>query len=159
MTDLSTILAAHRAWLRGEEGGRGAHLRGAHLRDAYLRDADLSGADLRDADLRGADLRDADLRGADLAGADLANVQGVTAWNAGQVGTGHQMFGVVIDGTLRIWAGCWSGTAAECRANLTQPDGPVEYRDRADRDALIADALAALDRIETHCTPKEDDRG
>jgi hypothetical protein len=159
--DIADILTAHQAWLRGDFEGRWADLTGADLAEA-----DLSGANLALANLTGANLALANLIGANLAGANLtwanltgarlaeANVTlaaGVSAWSAGQVGTGHQMLGVVIDGTLRIWAGCWSGTAEECRANLTQPGGPGEYADRDDRNALIADALAGLDRIEAHC--------
>ena len=68
---LDDILASHKRWLNGEDGGKRADLREADLRGAYLRDADLSGADLRGADLHGADLHGADLRGADMYGADL----------------------------------------------------------------------------------------
>jgi hypothetical protein len=91
--ELNEIIAKHKLWLEGKEGGiradlryadlRDANLRDADLRDANLRDADLLGADLsnanlRDADLRYADLRDADLRDADLRDADLrdANLLG-----------------------------------------------------------------------------------
>jgi hypothetical protein len=70
---LSEILALHRKWWQGEEGGSRAVLRDADLSDADLSDADLRGAVLRDADLRDADLRDADLRDAVLRGADLSD--------------------------------------------------------------------------------------
>ena len=94
--NLEQILALHKKWVDGAEGGaradlqeadlqgadlrwanlQGANLRGADLRWANLREADLQRADLqvvdlRKADLQGADLRGADLRGADLSGADL----------------------------------------------------------------------------------------
>jgi hypothetical protein len=69
--NLEQILALHKKWVYGAEGGAQANLRGADLREADLRWADLRGADLRWADLRGADLRWADLRGAGLSGADL----------------------------------------------------------------------------------------
>ena len=58
---LERIIAAHRAWLRGEADGCRADLRGADLREANLCWTDLREADLREADLRGADLREADL--------------------------------------------------------------------------------------------------
>jgi hypothetical protein len=134
--DIADILTAHQAWLRGDSGGRWA---------------DLTEANLIGANLAGANLTEANLARANLTRANLTGAAGVSAWSAGQVGTGQQMLGVVIDGTLRIWAGCWSGTAEECRANLTKPGGPGEYDYRDDRDALIADALAGLDRIEAHC--------
>ena len=69
--DISSILAAHSAWLRGEEGGRHADLCGTDLRLANLRRANLRRANLRCVNLRGADLRGADLSGADLRGAEL----------------------------------------------------------------------------------------
>ena len=151
--DLADVLRLHRLWLDGEPGGQHADLAGAYLAGANLAGAYLAGADLARADLAGANLAGANLADANLARANLADAYGVAAWSAGQVGLGHLMLGAVIDGTLRIWAGCWSGTADECRANLTQPGGPPEYRDRADRDALIADALAGLERIESHLVP------
>jgi hypothetical protein len=98
-TELSQVVALHRKWLSGEEGGtradlgyadlgyadlRGANLRGANLRGANLRGADLSGANLGYADLGYADLSGANLgyanlgyanlRGADLSGANLGDV-------------------------------------------------------------------------------------
>ena len=180
--DLSEILAAHARWLRGDIGGARANLARANLIEADLSGADLSGASLFGAFLFGANLNGAiltganlsranltdadlartDLTGADLTGANLTGAQGVRSWSAGQVGTGCPMLGVVVDGVLRIWAGCWSGTAEQCRANLTQPGGPAEYELCEDRDALIADVLAGLDRIEAHClksaTPMESER-
>jgi uncharacterized protein YjbI with pentapeptide repeats len=53
---LADILALHRKYWYGEEGGVRADLGDANLRDANLRDANLG-----DADLGGADLRDANL--------------------------------------------------------------------------------------------------
>lgn len=91
LRNLLRVLAAHHAWLRGEQGGERADLsgldltevdlKGADLTDADLAGTDLSGADLRDsklvranlrqAFLRGADLRESNLTGADLSEADL----------------------------------------------------------------------------------------
>jgi pentapeptide repeat protein len=68
-SELSDVLARHRAWLYDSHSGARAVLRDADLRGADLRDADLRDADLRGADLTGADLRDADLTGAVLTGA------------------------------------------------------------------------------------------
>ena len=60
--ELNEILAKHKKWLNGEEGGERANLRSANLRHAYLSYADLRHADLRHADLSYADLSYADLR-------------------------------------------------------------------------------------------------
>ncbi len=74
---LAEILAAHKLWLNGEEGGvranlSGANLSGADLSGADLREANLSGANLHKADLSGADLSWANLSGADLGEANLS---------------------------------------------------------------------------------------
>ena len=61
---LAEILAKHKLWLNGEEGGVRANLRGANLSGADLRGANLSGADLSCADLSGANLSCANLSGA-----------------------------------------------------------------------------------------------
>ena len=80
--ELSTILADHHEWLRGEGGKKpnlsGADLEKANLRGANLRGANLRGANLRGANLRGANLSWADLEKANLEGADLegANLSG-----------------------------------------------------------------------------------
>ena len=50
--ELNEILAKHKKWLNGEEGGERADLRNANLRNADLSDANLSYADLSDANLR-----------------------------------------------------------------------------------------------------------
>jgi uncharacterized protein YjbI with pentapeptide repeats len=83
---LQEILALHRKWWNGEEGGvranlhdadlydanlHGANLCGANLYAANLHGANLRGANLYAANLHGANLRDADLRGASLYGANL----------------------------------------------------------------------------------------
>ena len=69
--ELNEILAKHKKWLNGEEGGERANLRHAYLRYADLRHADLRHADLRHADLSYAHLSYADLSYADLSYADL----------------------------------------------------------------------------------------
>ena len=50
--ELNEILAKHKKWLNGEEGGERANLRHADLGYAHLSYAYLSYADLRHADLR-----------------------------------------------------------------------------------------------------------
>ena len=69
--ELNEILAKHKKWLNGEEGGERADLRNADLRSADLRSADLRHADLRYAKLSYADLHYAKLSYADLRHADL----------------------------------------------------------------------------------------
>ena len=86
--DLPAILANHRKWLRGEDGGvradlaranlAGANLDHADLARAYLDHANLAGANLDHANLADANLDHANLARAYLAGADLdhANLAG-----------------------------------------------------------------------------------
>ena len=85
--ELSTVLADHVKWLRGEVGARAdlsgadltcANLSGADLYGANLSGANLSGANLNGADLYGANLTRANLNGADLTRANLsgANLEG-----------------------------------------------------------------------------------
>lgn len=64
--ELSEVLALHKKWLMGGEGGKRADLSNAVLRNAILSNADLSYADLSYADLSNADLRNADLTNAIL---------------------------------------------------------------------------------------------
>ncbi len=76
---LDEVLAKHKKWLDGEDGGDRAHLSGADLSYADLSRADLSYADLSYADLRFAKLYCAKLVGANLSHAfslstDLRNV-------------------------------------------------------------------------------------
>ena len=63
---LQDILAKHKQWLYGEEGGLLADLRHADMQGADLRGANLTGADLIHANLRYADLRGANLTGANM---------------------------------------------------------------------------------------------
>ena len=69
---LQGILAEHRDWYLGNNGGRRADLSGADLSGADLSDADLSRANLSGADLSGANLGRADLSRAYLGGANLS---------------------------------------------------------------------------------------
>ena len=86
--ELSTVLADHVKWLRGEGGARadlsGARLTGANLSGARLTGANLSGADLSGADLSGANLYGANLNGANLTRANLygANLSGADLTSA-----------------------------------------------------------------------------
>ena len=66
--DPTDILAKHKAWLAGAEGGQRAD-----LSDADLTDADLTRANLTRANLTRANLTDANLTDADLADAYLAD--------------------------------------------------------------------------------------
>ena len=87
--ELNEILAKHKKWLNGEEGGERANLSSADLSSANLRSANLSFADLRYADLSSANLSSANLRYADLSSADLrflhsANGKELACMNAGR---------------------------------------------------------------------------
>ena len=72
MINISEILTAHAAWLRGDGGSR-ANLRGADLTRANLRLANLTRADLTRANLRGANLSGANISGANLTRARIAD--------------------------------------------------------------------------------------
>lgn len=69
--DLNEILAKHKLWLQGKDGGERANLERADLECADLKRAHLNGADLEDADLECANFEGADLEGAYLKGAFL----------------------------------------------------------------------------------------
>ena len=102
--ELDLILAAHKAWLNDEEGGKradlsGAVLSGANLSGANLRWADLSGADLSGAVLSGADLSGANLSGADLSWADLSG-----AVLSGANLSGANLSGANLSGANLRWA-------------------------------------------------------
>ena len=71
LEELSEILAKHKLWLQGKDGGERANLEGANLEGADLRYADLECTNLRNANLRNANLRYANLNDADLKDADL----------------------------------------------------------------------------------------
>jgi len=70
--ELATILAKHRDWLNGKEGGARANLARANLDGANLARANLAGANLDGANLARANLDGANLDRANLDGANLA---------------------------------------------------------------------------------------
>ena len=138
---LKDILAKHKKWLNGEEGGEQADLRfadlySADLQCANLQCADLYGANLRHADLRCANLKNVDLRGANLRHADLrcANLRNVDLYSAdlqgakrpwllyiGAIGSrGAETICFVDYDNIRC--GCWNdyqgGTLAEFKARI-----------------------------------------
>ena len=78
--ELQDILAKHKKWLNGEEGGEQADLRGTDLRYVDLKGANLRYADLSDADLSGANLQGADLRDTTLQRANLQEAYCCDAW-------------------------------------------------------------------------------
>lgn len=82
--ELNNVLAKHKKWLYGEEGGERANLQRANLRNADLQHADLQRADLRNADLQRANLQRANLQHANLQRANLrsAGFWGADLWRA-----------------------------------------------------------------------------
>jgi uncharacterized protein YjbI with pentapeptide repeats len=110
--EIKALLAAHAAWMRGEEGGKRADLSGMCVRSTIYwvwgdrrMTADLYRADLRGAVLRGASLRQmycvsADLRGADLRGADLRAANLTLADLRGALLDGALLDGALLDGAL-----------------------------------------------------------
>jgi uncharacterized protein YjbI with pentapeptide repeats len=149
---------------------RGADLSEANLRGANLREADLSRADLRGADLRGADLSEANLSGADLSGAYLsganliganlrgANLRGANLREADLSETtglhyaqcsfdahgerGRELSGAIIDGELRLFCGCFSGTLADLDHYIDKGAERYKATRKLARDFIVA-AIAA----------------
>jgi hypothetical protein len=113
LEQIAEVLAKHKKWVFGEEGGEranlsGADLSGAYLSRAYLSGANLSGADLSRAYLSGADLSRANLSGADLSraylsGADLsrANLSGANLSGADL--SGAYLSGAYLSGAYLNW--------------------------------------------------------
>ena len=148
--ELKTILAHHACWVAGT-GGKKADLRGADLQWTNLREADLQWANLQWASLRGADLSGANLRGADLSeanlsGANLREAIGVTFAQcsfSAHGERGRQLLGVVIDGTLRLFCGCFSGTLAELDAYIEAGEECYKPSRKLARDFIAAAIEAA----------------
>jgi hypothetical protein len=69
--ELKEVLAKHRKWVFGEDGGSRANLIGANLSSANLSRANLIDANLISANLSRANLSRANLIGANLIGANL----------------------------------------------------------------------------------------
>ena len=69
--ELNEVLAKHKLWLEGKEGGERAVLIGSDLSNSKLRNSDLRNSDLSNSDLSNSDLRNSDLRNSDLRGSDL----------------------------------------------------------------------------------------
>jgi hypothetical protein len=140
--NLEQILALHKKWVDGAEGGARANLSGADLQGAKLQGANLRWADLRWADLQWANLRGANLSGADLQGANLreANLQWANLRGANLSGADLQ--GAKLDfSDWPLWCGSLDarvdrGIAAQlayhfCRLGCDDP----EYL--AARDAIL----------------------
>ena len=70
-TEINEILAKHKLWLQGKDGGERANLEDTDLEHAKLRYTNRRGANLRGAILEGAELRYANLEGANLRYANL----------------------------------------------------------------------------------------
>lgn len=137
--ELKTVLALHRKWLAGEEGGRRADLRGANLRNADLSDADLSYANLRYANLRNAALSNANLSNADLRGAE-GILEAACEWtDHGECG--RQLMCVLIDDSPRYYCGCFSGTEQELREYIAKGE-----------EKLKASRTLAADFVSTRMT-------
>lgn len=77
--ELKSILALHKDWINGVEGGKRANLYGANLYKADLSGANLSWADLYKANLYGANLSRANLYMANLS---MANLYGADLYGA-----------------------------------------------------------------------------
>lgn len=163
--ELKQILADHALWLANNGGKnadlcwanlyrvslRGADLRGVSLRGANMREVDLREADLREADLREVDLRGADMHGVSLRGANLsmANLRGADGIIYAQCSftahgeSGRQLLGVVIDGRLQLFCGCFSGTLQELDAYIEKGKECYKPTRKLARDFIAAAIDAA----------------
>jgi len=142
---LKRILDDHALWLAGN-GGECAKLRGADLSRANLRGADLSEANLSGADLSRADLRGADLRGANLREADLSEATGLhyaqCSFDAhGE--RGRELSGAIINGELRLFCGCFSGTLADLDHYIDKGAERYKATRKLARDFIVAAIDAA----------------
>jgi len=143
--ELKRIIADHSLWLAGN-GGKKANLIGANLRGADLSGADLSGANLSWADLSGADLRGANLSGANLSGANLSWAHALKyaqcSFDAhGE--RGRELSGAIIDGELRLFCGCFSGTLAELDHYIDNGEERYKATRKLARDFIVAAIDAA----------------
>jgi len=129
--ELSAVVTAHGAWLRGDPSGARADLTGAYL----------AGANLARADLTGAYLARADLARADLTGANLARAKRIVS--VGPV-DGWIMYAVYWDDGPRILAGCRWFPLAEARTHWGE--GCADRREHGDRMLAGVDALVSLGR-------------
>jgi len=123
----------------------GTDLRGADLSEANLSGADLSGAYLSGANLIGANLRGANLRGANLREADLSETTGLhyaqCSFDAhGE--RGRELSGAIIDGELRLFCGCFSGTLADLDHYIDKGAERYKATRKLARDFIVA-AIAA----------------
>jgi uncharacterized protein YjbI with pentapeptide repeats len=163
--ELKIILSEHKLWLHGIGDKRAdlcwANLNGAKLSGADLSEAKLCWADLRKADLTKANLRKADLRKADLSGADLfeadlcdtnlcwANLSGAEGLNYAQCSfsshgeSGRQLSGVIINGELRLFCGCFQGTLADLDAYIDNGEERYKPTRKLARDFIVAAIDAA----------------
>lgn len=150
--DLPKILRLHGMWIRDEPGGARADLRGADLSGADLSGADLSGADLREASLSGADLSSADLRGADLRWADLGAGRVAACYWTDHGECGRELLGVAMPDDsgamrLRLYCGCFAGSAQELRDYIAAG----EERCRQSRTAALDFVLARMTEMGASC--------
>ena len=107
-----------------------ANLQNANLWDANLWGANLQGANLWDANLWGANLWDANLQNANLQGANLQNANlsctaGIVYATCSFTGfgeCGRTISGVVIDGDVRFFCGCFIGSKKELLSYIREGD-------------------------------------
>lgn len=138
--ELKTILADHASWLDGDGGKK------ANLREANLRGVNLSGANLRGVNLSGADLSEADLRRANLREADLRRATGINYAQCSFIAhgeCGRQLLGIIINGTLRLFCGCFSGTLEELDAYIENGEERYKPSRKLARNFIVAAIDAA----------------
>ena len=139
--ELQSLLEKHQRWLRGDVDGiranlGGANLSGANLSGANLNLANLGGANLNLANLSGASLSGANLSGANLnlanlggANLNLANLgNNVHILQLGPIGSRKAyLVAKLVDGSLEITTGCFTGTLEEFEAAVEKTHGDNQH--------------------------------
>ena len=125
--DLPAILKKHSLWLGGSEGGERA---------------DLSEADLSEANLSGANLSGADLYRANLYRANLSGAKGVI--QGATRSDGYAFIGQIVDGVLKIKAGCRYFDIDIARAHWANTRGGTSL---GEETTSILDNIERLARI------------
>jgi uncharacterized protein YjbI with pentapeptide repeats len=118
-----------------------ANLSWANLSWADLSKANLSGVNLSWADLTKADLREADLSGVNLSEAEGLHYAQCSFSSHGECG--RQLSGVIINGELRLFCGCFQGTLVELDAYIDSGEERYKPTRKLARDFIVAAIDAA----------------
>lgn len=149
--ELKDILAKHKKWVKGEDGGERAN-----LRYVYLQGVDLQGADLREANLRFTclqcvHLQEANLWNANVYGADLKAVYRPWLVYAGNIGSRRYETLYFAD-CDNIRCGCWNnylgGTLAEFKLRIDEVY-PADSEENEEYQRYRIEYLSAIKMFES----------